>query len=247
MSTGWSTSGRTSIQLPWSMSMQTSGDFDSRFSNSNGAERGQTNLRFPDVTLDYGQLATVLKINKLIRNPQLRSSANRQVSNDFQDGRTQKTGVTTLITYRPLLSLSGELPNGMRVELTTEHRHSDRELFQLGNSLTQDVNTNVSLNLSRSYTQGQKISFLGRESTVKSSVTIGINSTYERQSGRILQNNIERNPVRRDRLSLNATGTYGFSSNVSGNAILGFSQDRNQLQGLVNRSVRIELSARFGL
>jgi hypothetical protein len=78
-------------------------------------------------------------------------------------------------------------------------------------------------------------------------VTIGINSTYERQSGRILQNNIERNPVRRDRLSLNATGTYGFSSNVSGNAILGFSQDRNQLQGLVNRSVRIELSARFGL
>jgi hypothetical protein len=245
--TGWHTSGRTSIQLPWSMVMQTSGDFDSRFATASGAQRGQTQLRFPDVTLDFGQMATALGFNKLVRNPQLRSSGNRQVSNEYTNSRTLKSGITTLIQFRPLLSLSGELPNGMRIELGTEHRHSDREQLQLGTSLTQDINTNVNLNLTRSYTQGQKINFLGREKTVRSSVTIGINSTYERQTGRIVQNGIVRNPVRRDRLSLNATGTYGFSSNVSGNAILGFSQDRDQLRAIVNRSLRVELSARFGL
>ncbi len=246
-STGWRTSGRTSVQLPWNMVVQTSGDFDSRFATANGAERGQTNLRFPDVTLDYGQVASVLGIDRVVRNVQLRSAANRQVSNEYANGHGPKTGVTTSIQYRPLLSLSGDLPNGMRIELGTEHRHSDREQFQLGTSLTQDVNTNVNLNLTRSYTQGQRVSFLGRETTVRSSISIGINSTYERQTGRILQNGIERNPVRRDRLSLNATGTYGFSSNVSGNAILGFSQDRDQLRAIVNRSLRVELSARFGL
>ena len=53
--------------------------------------------------------------------------------------------------------------------------------------------------------------------------------------------------MRHDQLSLNATGTYGFSSNVSGNAILGFTQDRDQLRDIVHRSLRVELSARFGL
>jgi hypothetical protein len=246
-STGWRTGARTSIQLPWSMAVQTSGDFDSRFSTSNGAERGGTQMRFPDVTVDFGQMATALRLNKLIRNPTLRSSGTRQVSNEYTNGRSQKTATTTLITFRPLLSLSGELPNGMRLELGTEHRHSDGEQFQLGSSLRQDINTDLNVNLSRSYTQGQKISFLGKESTVRSSITIGINSQYSRHTGRILQNGIVRNPERRDRLSLNATGSYGFSSNVSGNAVLGFSQDRDQLRAIVHRSLRVELSARFAL
>ena len=246
-STGWRTSGRTTVQLPWSMSAATSAEFETRFSTANGAERGSDQLRFPDITLDYGQMATVLKINKLIRNPQLRSALNRQVSKEYQDGHTVKTGVTTLTQYRPLLSLSGDLPNGMRLELGSEHRHSDRELLQLGSSLQQDINTDLNINLTRSYSQGQKVNFFGKESTVRSSITIGINSQYERQTGRIIQNGTIRNPVRRDRLSLNTTGSYGFSSNVSGNATLGFSQDRDQLRDIVHRSIRVELSARFGL
>ena len=246
-SRGWRTSGRTTIRLPWSMTAQTSGEFESRFSTSNGAERGQDQLRFPDVTLDYGQLATVLRINKVIRNPQLRTALNRQVSTEYSNGRVSKSGVTTLTQYRPLLSVSGELPNGMRLELGSEHRHSDRELLQLGSSLQQDINTNMNLNLSRSYTQGQKLNFLGKESTVRSSITIGINSQYERQTGRIVQQGVVRNPVRRDRLSINTTGSYGFSGNVSGNATLGFSQDRDQLRDIIHRSIRVELSARFGL
>jgi hypothetical protein len=135
----------------------------------------------------------------------------------------------------------------MRLELNTEHRHSDRELFQLGSSLQQDINTDMDLSLSRSYSAGQKVTFFGRESTVRSSVSLGITGRYERQTGRILQSGIARNPTSTDRLSVNANGSYGFSNAVSGNATLGFSQDRNKLTAIVHRSLRVELSARFSL
>jgi hypothetical protein len=169
------------------------------------------------------------------------------VTTEFANGRTAKSAETRLIDFRPLFGISGDLRNGMRLELSTDHRHSDREQLQLGSSLQQDINTDVDLSLTRSYSQGQKITFLGRETTVRSSVSIGITGRYERQTGRIRQLTQIRNPVSRDRLSVNANGTYGFSNNVSGNATLGFSQDRDKLRAITHRSVRVEVSARFTL
>ena len=234
------------------MSLQTAGDFDSRFTTSNGAERGGDQLRFPDISVDFGQPATALHLTKFIKNPQMRSSASRQVSNDYANGRAVKTGVNTQIQYRPLLSLSGELPNGMRIELGTEHRHSDHELLQLGSSVQLDNNSKGEVYIAEPIpgTPAMKAGIKTNDVILAvdgKSIKIGINSQYERQTGGVVQNGIERNPVRRDRLSVNATGSYGFSSNVSGNATLGFSQDRDQLRAIVHRSVRIELSARFGL
>jgi len=48
-----------------------------------------------------------------------------------------------------------------------------------------------------------------------------------------------------DRLSVNATGQYGFSNNVTGNLEVGFLQDRNLVLGLTTRSVRVEARAQF--
>ncbi len=243
----WRATGRTTLDLFWKMTAQTSGEFVSQTSDANGAERGQEQLRLPDVTFEFGNMPALLKIDKVIRNPRLRSSVNRQVTTEFNNGRSEKSSVTKLIQFRPLLGLSGELPNGMRVEINTEHRHSDRELLQLGSSLQQDINTDADLSLTRTYSQGQKLSFLGKETTVRSSITIGLTGRYERQTGRIIQSGQERNPVNRDRMSLNANGSYGFSSTVSGNATFGYSQDKDKLRDIVHRSVRVEIAARFSL
>jgi hypothetical protein len=241
----WRTTVRTSIALPWNAQVQTTGDYSSRTTTSNGAERGQDQLRFPDLTFEFGDMPARIKLDKLIRSPRLRSAFNRSVATDYNNGRATKSSVSRSVQFRPLLELSGELRNGMRIQLSTEHRHTDRELFQLGSSLQQENNTDVDLSLNRSYSQGQRITFFGRESTVRSSITLGITGRFARRTGRIIQDGIARSPTNTDQLSLNANGTYGFSNNVSGNAVLGFSQDRDNQREIVHRSIRVELSTRF--
>ena len=47
------------------------------------------------------------------------------------------------------------------------------------------------------------------------------------------------------RLSVTGTGSYGFSSTVTGSAVLGFSQNKDNTRSIVHRSVRVELRAQF--
>ena len=91
------------------------------------------------------------------------------------------------------------------------------------------------------------VNFLGRESTVRSSVNLGLTAVYSRQSGETIQTQDQRTllPVKNDRLSLNGTGSYGFSSNVTGNLVLGFGQDRDLVRDIIHRNVRVELRASF--
>ena len=48
-----------------------------------------------------------------------------------------------------------------------------------------------------------------------------------------------------DRLSVNGTGSYSFSSNVTGSVSLGFGQNRDLVREAVSRNVRVELRAAF--
>jgi len=241
----WRTSARATIMLIWNMQMITLGDYASHTTNSNGAERGTDQLNFPNITVEFGDMPSRLRLDRILRNPRLRSSFNQSLTTDYDNGRTDKSSVSRSFQFRPLLELTGDLHNGLHVEMSTEHRHTERELFRFGGSLQEDVNTDMDLSLSRSFSQGQRVTFFGRETTVKSSVSVGLTGRYERQTGRILQQGEDRNPTNRDRLSLNANGTYGFSANVSGNATLGFSQDRDNQREIVHRSIRVEMSARF--
>jgi hypothetical protein len=244
----WRTGMRTTVKLPWSASVQTSGEFSSQTGLTNGAQRGQDQMRFPDLQFDYGQLATAIRLDRLLRNPRLRTAFNRSTSTDYNNGRANKSSESRSFQFQPLLELGGDL-GSTRLQLSVEHRSTEREVLQLGRSVQYEANTDLNMNLNRSYSAGQKITFLGRESTVRSSVNIGVATVYSRQTGRIEQLLDGRmqpsNQSSRDRLSVNANGSYGFSSNVSGNAVLGFSQDQDKIRKLINRSVRVELSARF--
>jgi hypothetical protein len=83
--------------------------------------------------------------------------------------------------------------------------------------------------------------------TFKSSISMGLTASYEKRSGETLQpgESRPRNPTDNDRLSLNATGQYGFSSNITGNLLLGFSQDRDLVREIIRRQIRVELRGSF--
>ena len=81
--------------------------------------------------------------------------------------------------------------------------------------------------------------------SVRTNVNLQLTTVYERQKGGIRVGNSSElnNPVDRTRLSVNGTGSYGFSSNVTGSAVLGFSQNRDRY--IIRRSIRVEMRAQF--
>jgi hypothetical protein len=88
---------------------------------------------------------------------------------------------------------------------------------------------------------------LGKQSTVKANITLGLTGTYSRHKSETRQAGVDRpfNPVNEDRLNINARGSYGFSNNVTGNAEVGFGQNRDLQRDIIRRSIRLELRAQF--
>jgi ABC-type transport system involved in cytochrome bd biosynthesis fused ATPase/permease subunit len=159
----------------------------------------------------------------------------------------QATGVSTSSEWGPLLEVRGDLKNGTRAQLAINRRVTESENRLNGSSISTDRNTNVSFSLNRSYSKGQKVNILGKETTVKSNINLGLSAAYERQSGETIQQEfgLPQNETKRDRLSLNGQGGYSFSNNVTGNVELGFGQNRDLLRDIVSRNVRVELRAQF--
>jgi hypothetical protein len=81
---------------------------------------------------------------------------------------------------------------------------------------------------------------------VRSSVNLSLATVYSQHKGETrMVGLLPQNQIDETRLSVTGKGTYGFSSNVTGSAVLGYSGSNNRLQNTVRRSIRVELSAQF--
>jgi hypothetical protein len=247
----WRAGGRTRVALVAGAALSTSAEFRARETASNGVEARQDESRFPEFTVEYGKLPSALRLDKFLTNPQIRTAYNRSSATQYLNNSNDPSTIRTSSEWRPLLSLRGDLKNGTKIELGIERRNTQSESFQLGHSITTERFTNVNVSLNRSYTQGQKVTVLGKTTTVRSSINMGVSASYEKKSGEteILQSTSQipgvRNPNDTDRLSVNGTGQYGFSSNVTGNLVLGFFQDRDNQRDIIRRQLRIELRGSF--
>jgi hypothetical protein len=241
----WKSSARTRFLLFSGASITTQSEYSAGVGNRNALEQTRTSFRFPDMQVDYGNIANALRLDHVLKNPRLRTSFSRTKSTEFSSG--QQTGATSSSEWRPMLGLDGDFKNGARVQFSVEHRVTARELFQLGHSVATDRNTDVNFSVNRQYSQGQRVAFMGKTTTVKSTVNIGLSGSYSRQTGETKQDLRSGSlfPTRRDRLSVSTDGSYGFSNNVTGSLNLGFVQSRDLVLLSNNRSVRVELSARF--
>jgi hypothetical protein len=242
----WRTGARTRLSLGRGASIQTHGDLSVRRSVSNTLVNRVRRVQFPDLDVDYGKLPELIGLKRLFTNPRLRTTFSRSRTTEFANSETP-TNIATSREWRPLLGLTGDFRNGARAELRVQHRATEAVYRQVGNSVSSDANTDIDLSLNRAYTRGQKVNFLGKESTVKTSINLGFTAAYSRRKSETRQVGISRpfNPVSEDRLNVNAHGAYGFSNNVTGNAELGFSQNRDLQRDIVRRSIRIELRAQF--
>jgi hypothetical protein len=243
----WRGSLRSRLFLGFGAYLSTHADFGATRSTFNNVVNRTQRVLFPDLDMDFGKIPEVIGLNRIFLSPKLRSAYSRSQTTSYANSETP-TGTSLSSEWRPLLGLSGDTRNGTRVEFRLQHRATEARYTQVGSSVTTDANTDIDLSLTRNYTKGQKVSLLGRESTVKTSVSLGLTGTYSRRNSETRQQGFDRpfNPVAEDRLSVNGRGAYGFSDNVTGNVELGFSQNRDLQRDIVSRSIRVELRAQFG-
>ncbi|TMQ70481.1 MAG: hypothetical protein E6K81_12490, partial [Candidatus Eisenbacteria bacterium] len=242
----WRAGLRTRLLLAYDASIQTQANFGWHRTEVNDVPNRSQRVQFPDLDVDYGKLPEAIGLKHVFSNPRLRTTYSRNRNTEYSNSDTP-TNISTNEEWRPLLGLTGDFRNGARAELHVQHRATVTEYRQVGSSIASDANTDVDLSLSRNYTRGQKVTFLGKQSTVKTNINMGLTATYSRRKSETRQAGIDRpiNPISEDRLSVNATGSYGFSNNVTGNAELGFSQNRDLQRDIISRSIRIELRAQL--
>jgi hypothetical protein len=237
---------RTRISLPRAGSIQTNTDISVQRVFTNDLINRQRRIQYPTLDVDYGKLPELFGLKKLFVNPKIRTVFSRNRTTDYSNSVTP-TNIATSSEWRPMVGLTGDFRNGTRTEFRIQRRATDQENRQNLNSITSESNTDIDLSLTRSYTKGQRVSFLGKANTVKANITLGLTGAYSRLRSETRFEGQDRpySPRADDRLNINARGSYGFSSNVTGNGEVGFSQSHNKLTDIVNRSVRVELRAQF--
>ena len=243
----WRANARTRLSLPVDASISMRGEYSWRRSEQNRVATRTATSRFPDLEVEYGRLPTTLQLNRLMSNPRLRTNYSRSRDTQYRIRESSPSSIGTTSQWQPLIGINGELKNQTRVELKIERRVTVRENREFGSSTRTDRNTDLNLSLNRSYSRGQKVKILGRESTVKSTVQLGLTGVYSRSSGgmRKAGQTTDQQREDRDRLSVNGTGSYSFSNNVTGSLVLGFGQNRDMVLRSVSRNVRLELRAAF--
>ena len=247
----WRAGGSTRLALAYGANISVRGDFTAQHGIANGVVSRKATQRFPSLEFDYGHVTRAIRLDRLLKNAQLRTSYDRARTTDYLNNSSRPSIISTSSDWRPLLGVSGELKNGTRTDLQIERRVTQDENHSLGNSLRTTRNANLRFSLARSYSQGQKVNILGKETTVRSTVGLGLNANYSRNSGEIKILDAggheigEQSPFADDRLTVNGTGSYGFSNNVTGNVLLGFGQDRDLQREIVRRNVTVELRASF--
>jgi hypothetical protein len=242
----WGGRASANVDIGFGATVTLRGDLSQRSGEANSVTSKSRRVMFPDLSVEYGRLPEVLRITKLLRNPLVRTSYARSQNSEYANS-DDPTLIATSSEWKPLIGLQGDLHNGTRAEVKVERRVTLREDRQYINTVTTDRNLDFNFSLSRRYTSGQKVKMLGKESTVKTSVSLTLAGSYSKRSGEtetIATGRIQ-GRTETDRLSINTTGSYGFSSNVIGNLDIGFLQDRNIETTITNRSVRIEARAQF--
>jgi hypothetical protein len=240
------------LKLPYGSSANTRADFTSRQYDNNGMKNRTQTRRFPDVEMEYGRVASVLRLDRVFNSPQLRTSYGRSQTIEFANNNDNKeTGRSSSSDWRPLLGLTASLKSGTRIEFKTERRTTETQNRLVGHSVTTNRVTTTYLSINRSYSKGQKVKVLGKAKTVSSTVSLGLNCQYEVRNGGTksydANNKVisERFPSNEGRLSLNGTGSYSFSTRLTGNLALGYGRNDDYEKKFNRQNVRVELRAQI--
>jgi hypothetical protein len=213
--------------------------------NYNNQVSNSANFTFPDVQLDWGQVHNVIRLGKVFTGINASSRASFVKTLEGADLNRPSSEVRSR-NFRPLLQLSGQTRGTANVQLSIDKSSSTRQDFATRRSVRKEGETTVRSSISRSYMAGQKIPIFG--AGLKSTLTMALDGTYSQRSGSTESQGQQALTTSTDRLDLNSSATYSFSTYVNGTLGLGFSQNRD-LYGKtsdgktpVTRSIRLECS-----
>ena len=243
----WRANARSHIPLVFGSAVSLRASVGDRLSTSNGVATRTQDSRFPDLDFEYGHLADVVHLTRFLQQPTIRTSWVHSNSTDYRGTSTTVAGRSSSDDFHPLLALRGNMRSGTVADLSVNVRNTLREIDQFGTSTTTDNNTDVNFTLSRNYSAGQKIKVLGKSKTIRTSGSLQLATVYSQHTGQTITNSsdVATRFVNDTRLSVTGTGNYGFSSNVNGSAVLGFTQTHDHTIDNIHRSVRVELRASF--
>ena len=202
---------------------------------ANAVRASSTSLRFPDFEVEYGRVASVLRLDRLLTQPAAAHRAQPLRRPGLRQRATLDHGVRRRASWRPLLGLNGDLKNGTRAELKVERRITERRELPARRHSRQHRPQH------RRQLQPQPLLLAGPEGErprqarprCAAASTLGLVGAYaQHHAARPTRAQRPRASARssrrdEDRLSSNGTGSYGFSSNVTGNVALGFGQNHD--------------------
>src|SRR5262249_15901257 len=130
----WRGNAHTTIPLAFSSSLLARASFGDKTSNLSGVLTRSRDWRFPDFEVQYGRVANLLGLTRILDNPQLRTAYARSNQVDYQNSRSVISGTSRSDDFRPLFSVRGRFRNGTDADFRLEKRSTVRESFQLGTS-----------------------------------------------------------------------------------------------------------------
>jgi hypothetical protein len=216
----------------------------------NGGVSTTKTRRFPDLTVGWGRLHKKLGLEKLAKEFRASSGYMRQVSENASGGAAslQKTR-TTQTTLNPLLNVDATLANGVTAKLSSRYdsgrteSHGGTTTNILRNlRRTLDLTFGKSVNLTRMVTN--PVTKRSTRVTSKVDLSLGANWSDDKSESETLG----RKTTTKDavRLSFSTSAGYNFTSSITGNGAVSFSQDtdRKNRQN-TTRSISVTLSAAF--
>jgi hypothetical protein len=234
--------GVPSVPYRLGLARDTSRSYNSQVSN-------QQNLTFPDFDFDWGGVQRLMGLGKVFPQLGARSRFSRVDTREGVD-LANPTSKTRSQNYSPLLSLQGTSRGQAVVQLSIDHTSSSREDFSSRRATREEGTSTVRTSVSRTYLPGQKPPVFGGKG-LKASMTLQADAAYTKRTGSTNAFGSASSKTNNDRIDVNASNTYAFSTYVNGTLGLGFSQSRDlQLRNsegkpLIQRSLRLEAAATF--
>ena len=245
----WSGDASTQIALVGRSSVRVRSTYTNTSRVYNTQVSNQQNLTFPDLDFDWGGVQRFLGLGKVFPQIGARSRFSRV---DTREGvnLSSPTSKARSQNFSPLLSLQGTSKGQAVVQLSIDHTSSSREDVSSRRATRAEGSTTVRTSVSRTYLPGQKPPIFGGKG-LKSSLTLQADAAYTKRTGSTTAFGSVSSKTDSDRIDVNASNTYAFSSYVNGTIGLGFSQSRDlrlrnsEGKPLVQRSLRLEAAATF--
>ncbi|MDM7915886.1 MAG: cell surface protein SprA, partial [Candidatus Eisenbacteria bacterium] len=237
----------TDLKLLSEIQVRTSYAYGFNKNSVNGAATTTRTRRFPDLDVNWGRLGQKLGLQALMKDLRASSRYTRE-TREVGTSANPKDRTETTVNLRPLLNLDATLKNGISAKLTSSY--SSRESEQFGNvrSLTRDRSRQVGLTLRKTLSLTRVVTNPITKKQSRATSKLDLSLALDYQDNRLESGQGGNLVVTRDiaKYALSTTGSYNFTSSITGNAGLTLGQDSDKKNKTnTARYISITVSAAF--